>query len=97
MKITFLHLLGALLGALFGVAILGLLAACHPYTAADLAGDLATENTCILLFTHESRDGGDPFDRALARGCVCSTQGNLSRHDAGRALGPITCVQKREP
>lgn len=92
-----LRILGFALLTLFVICVAGLANACHPYTAADLAGDLAVENSCLHVYDHESRDGGDPYDRALVRGCVCAAQGNLSRHDAGRALGSVECVQKREP
>ena len=67
------------------------------WTLADKASELAAETDCARIYEHNLVDAGDPFDRVYSHACVCAVQGSLVQHDAGRLVGAVECVQKREP
>ena len=77
-----------------GLFILALfLCACGPrWTEEDRQGDVAAE---ALLSRTYALDAG-PQVRAYSKGALCAVQQNLVRHDAGRLIGSVQCVEKRE-
>jgi hypothetical protein len=63
------------------------------YTDEDMKGDRAAEQMLSRVY---ALDAGASA-RAYSRAGLCAVQQNLFRHDAGRLVGEVSCVQKREP
>lgn len=62
------------------------------WTDADEGGDKAAEQMLSRLY---ALDAGATV-RVYSRAGLCAVQGTLARHDAGRLVGPVDCVQERK-
>jgi hypothetical protein len=67
------------------------------WTEEDKTGDMTTESLMSRIYALDAGDEDYTARiRAYSRQALCATQGNLARHDAGRLVGPVSCVEKRE-
>jgi hypothetical protein len=78
--------------ALALVALVILVACGAHWTDDDRKGDLAAESMLSRIYALDAGSQASTYSRAG----LCAVQANLARHDAGRLIGPVECIEKRE-